>query len=1081
MQRIVLVFTLLIIAAAGASAPAADGTVDTKSSWFIGTAYVSANASSGSSKTVIKSTDLINSSKAPFVGLYLCFFSGTAANQNEMRKITAYDAASGSLTLASGLSATPVSGDRFSVYSPNWTARKAREVSLLSNYTKENIALSKYGGRLDKKETATGYFHTFKAPNGRWWFIDPDGYYYENMAVVSVTQGGSDTEKAAASSLWGSKSAWADYTTNLLKTNGFNGVGAWSDTTSVRGSAHPMAYNMIWNFMSGYGDQTGRTTTLSGHNGYPNDCIFVFDPDFKTYCDNQGSKIAATKNDPYLLGHYSDNELPFKKDALNKYLALPTSDYGYKGARAWMDAKYPGGWTTASITTANQQEFLGYVIDKYMSIVNGALKKYDPNHMYLGSRFYGDEKSIDDAFVAAGKYCSAISVNIYGAWDPYLGNYLNWSGKPIIVTEWYAMGLDSGLPCTTGAGFVVETQKERGYFYQHFTLALLQSKACVGWQYFMYQDNDPTNLNTDPSNRTSNKGIVTNKYVEWNTMLAAMKEVNTQVYSIIDHFDGVTTTPPTTTYSLNVINGGPDGSYTAGTTITITANAAPTGQVFDKWTGATVASATSATTTLVMPAAATTVTATYKAAPPASYTLIVAHGTFDGTYVAGSTVTITANAPAAGQVFDRWTGATVASATSAVTTLVMPAANTTVTANYKAANTPPAISSAASASPNPAATGDAVTFTVAASDKDNQTLTYTWDFGDGTSGSGASAKHSYSAAGTYAASVTVSDGQASVKSTLSVSVESIPASIKINFQLAGGAVPSGYLADNGKPYGDRGNGFSYGWNMDTSSAARDRNSPLSADQRYDTLIHLQKPENPNASWRIKVPNGSYTVHVVCGDPSFIDSVFKTNVENVLTVNATPTTISRWASGTQTVTINDGYLTITNATGAKNNKICYIDITHVAARSLDRDDDAEAPANDLKVLALKGSISSAGAKDGLSLTAQLSGLPADFKPADAEGGIDVLGAVTSFTFDKSGRAKNANATAALKYNAAKKAWTLAVTLKKIDWKPSWSEEGLNGIGNNTPVNIPVGVRVGDQTFGGEQNAMYSSKGKTAKVQ
>ena len=31
----------------------------------------------------------------------------------------------------------------------------------------------------------------------------------------------------------------------------------------------------------------------------------------------------ATKDDPYLLGHFSDNELPWKLGALKSYLALP--------------------------------------------------------------------------------------------------------------------------------------------------------------------------------------------------------------------------------------------------------------------------------------------------------------------------------------------------------------------------------------------------------------------------------------------------------------------------------------------------------------------------------------------------------------------------------------------------------------------------------------------------------------------------------------------------------------------------------------------------------------------------------------
>ncbi|MCE9666677.1 hypothetical protein LY474_02525 [Myxococcus stipitatus] len=142
-------------------------------------------------------------------------------------------------------------------------------------------------------------------------------------------------------------------------------------------------------------------------------------------------------------------------------------------------------------------------------------------------------------------------------------------------------------------------------------------------------------------------------------------------------------TPTPTQYTLTVNSGSGDGSYASGTQVTITADAPASGYVFDRWTGATVTSATSSTTTLTMPAAATTVTATYKLAPSTTYVLTVNGGSGDGSYAAGTQVTITADAPVSGYVFDQWTGASVASATSATTTLTMPAAAATVTATYK--------------------------------------------------------------------------------------------------------------------------------------------------------------------------------------------------------------------------------------------------------------------------------------------------------------------------------------------------------------------------------------------------------------
>ncbi len=149
--------------------------------------------------------------------------------------------------------------------------------------------------------------------------------------------------------------------------------------------------------------------------------------------------------------------------------------------------------------------------------------------------------------------------------------------------------------------------------------------------------------------------------------------------------------------------------------------------------------------------------------------------------------------------------------------------------------------------------------------------------------------------------------------------------IKVNFQPAASLVPAGYFNDDGAVFANRGNGYSYGWNA-TNVETRDRDAANSPDQRYDTLTHLQKPSLPNAVWEIGVPNGTYSVRIVSGDASYIDSVFRTAVEGVLTVNGTPTTSNRWIEGTQVVTVTDGRITIANASGAQNNKICFVEIT-----------------------------------------------------------------------------------------------------------------------------------------------------------
>ena len=133
-----------------------------------------------------------------------------------------------------------------------------------------------------------------------------------------------------------------------------------------------------------------------------------------------------------------------------------------------------------------------------------------------------------------------MSVNYYHAWTPDPERLAAWasaSGKPILITEWYAKAVDSGMANTSGAGWLVKTQADRAAFYQNFTLGLLESRVCVGWHWFRYSDNDPAQKGADPSNLDANKGIVSNRYKPYQTLLDAMKDVNVRTFGIIRHFD----------------------------------------------------------------------------------------------------------------------------------------------------------------------------------------------------------------------------------------------------------------------------------------------------------------------------------------------------------------------------------------------------------------------------------------------------------------------------------------------------------------------------------------------------------------
>jgi hypothetical protein len=130
--------------------------------------------------------------------------------------------------------------------------------------------------------------------------------------------------------------------------------------------------------------------------------------------------------------------------------------------------------------------------------------------------------------------------------------------------------------------------------------------------------------------------------------------------------------------------------FLAGARVTETANGAAANLAVASVTSTTIkatnwqAAAPSATFTVTNVGTGPSNAVTVAVGSSTKYTLTVVNGTGGGQFAAGATESIKANAPPAGQSFTKWTGAAVASPTSSETTLAMPSANTTVTANYSA-------------------------------------------------------------------------------------------------------------------------------------------------------------------------------------------------------------------------------------------------------------------------------------------------------------------------------------------------------------------------------------------------------------
>lgn len=180
-------------------------------------------------------------------------------------------------------------------------------------------------------------------------------------------------------------------------------------------------------------------------------------------------------------------------------------------------------------------------------------------------------------------------------------------------------------------------------------------------------------------------------------------------------------------------------------------------------------------------------------------------------------------------------------------------------------------------------------------------------------------------AGRYAVSASATDSRGLVGTSSLVKFQVGSPIVAINFQDASSEGFEGYLPDLGEVFADRGNGYSYGWAEDITAQARNRNNTTFApDERYDTFNHASRPSNANF-WEIEIPNGRYTVFAVAGEPSNFDSVYHIQAEGVTVVQGTPNSTVRFLEGSTVTTVSDGRLSLTNGTGASNNKFTFVEI------------------------------------------------------------------------------------------------------------------------------------------------------------
>ena len=448
-----------------------------------------------------------------------------------------------------------------------------------NGYTYEE---NEWGGFLieELRQTATGFFYPKKL-DGRWYLIDPDGYPTIMRAVHGVMPSYANNRDQLNTVLqkYGSTEKWSIaigfelremlgvYTTQAsdlltLVPEGFSFGTVGVPIIQAYGEALGIGFNAG----STYFDANIEYIQKNDARNEASQVMPVFDRGFAAFADKQAKEtLAHFVGDPRVVLITTDNEIPIKYDMLDRYLKYSSPD--------WLEQKYPGGEKNAlyhetyavtltwmrfmtgkndvkqtDITDELRSLFLGFIYDRLMKVSSEAIKKYDPDHIYAGNRsLCGGEQADPDLSNSvldrewlvrfSAQYLDAYALNWYSRWNPSSDECRRmtlWTGDlPIFITEFYSKtndgtGREYG---STGAGFYVHTQEERGAMYENITLDFLEWKNIVGWSWYRY------NHYSVGDDHKSACGILNDEGVYDPYLSASMALVNKNVYSIIKFLD----------------------------------------------------------------------------------------------------------------------------------------------------------------------------------------------------------------------------------------------------------------------------------------------------------------------------------------------------------------------------------------------------------------------------------------------------------------------------------------------------------------------------------------------------------------
>jgi len=459
---------------------------------------------------------------------------------------------------------------------------------------------NQYGASRTERRRATGFFRVERIAE-QWTLIDPEGYPFYSLGIDVIGTGDTYTrvsgreqkfqqylssrEDEKFAEAWRPpygygpygldnkglvfspyvyfqiqqrgrdyRAAWREEAKQRLLSWRVNTIGAWGSGDFIESSKLPYVA-----FAGG-----SRSPALPG-SSFPD----VFAPQFQANVDKSAAGAAKRKDDPLLIGWFSDNELDWYGDWQHQkglvdfvQLAEPAQPAKqewvkflrrrYRDDLAALNEAWERNFAAWDDILALQERvprggaedesaFLELIADRYFEITAQALKRYDPHHLTLGARYAGQAPA--EVVRASARHVDVVSFNIYAA-APRVKLFLQYArewDKPVLIGEFSFRGADSGLPNKLGAGSTVPTQRDRAEAYQYYVSTVLALPNIVGCHWFQYLDQPATGRfgGGVEGGENSNYGWANVRNEPYSDFVAGATLINDNVYFLRRHSVGL--------------------------------------------------------------------------------------------------------------------------------------------------------------------------------------------------------------------------------------------------------------------------------------------------------------------------------------------------------------------------------------------------------------------------------------------------------------------------------------------------------------------------------------------------------------